>query len=108
MASWAYEFSCAKSLYEMAPVLNQAGPWQWGVKDCAWYPDFLLCRPQGGVQLCIYEVNPPGGPAYRSYAEIDPRTGLRREAIEPVLAKLLATVGAAGLTEIPAKEWPFD
>jgi hypothetical protein len=47
MARCAYEFASTRSLYEMQPILDQAGPWRWGIKDCAWYPDFILCRLRG-------------------------------------------------------------
>lgn len=41
MTSWAYAFRCAKSLPDLETALNQAGPWEWFLRDCAWYPDFL-------------------------------------------------------------------
>ena len=49
--AWAYEFTCERSLHEMATMLDGSGPWRWGVKDCAWYPDFILCRPLDGVRI---------------------------------------------------------
>jgi len=106
--AWAYEFRCDRSLYEMAPLFNQAGPWTWGVRDCAFYPDYLECRPGGGLRACVYEVNPPGGPAYRSYVEVRGTAGVDRATVDPVFLKLLGTLPVRGLAEIPADEWPFD
>jgi len=106
MTQWAYAFTCQKSLYEMAPALTGAGPWEWGVRDCAFYPDYLQCRPAPGIRICIYEVKPPGGPAYRSYVELRGET--ERAAVDPVFLKLLGILPVAGLEEIPADEWPFD
>jgi hypothetical protein len=108
MTDWAYEFSCPKSLYEMGAMLTAAGPWQWGVRDCAFYPDYLQCRPAAGVRICVYEVNPPGGPAYRSYVEIRPPSPQERPDVEPGFRRLLGALPVSGLREIPATEWPFD
>jgi hypothetical protein len=107
MTSWAYGFSCERSLYEMAPILNGCGPWTWGVRDCAFYPDYLQCRPHEDLRLCVYEVDPPGGPAYRCHVEIRSRTR-RREAVEPVLLALLGELPARSLIELEAGAWPFD
>lgn len=104
MISWAYEFHCGKSLYEMEKALNEAGPWEWMVRDCDWYPDYLHCRPQSGTRVCIYAVKPPGPEAgYRCLAE-----GEAREGADSVLRDYLGRLGVEGLREIEASEWPFD
>jgi hypothetical protein len=92
----------------MAPILSEPGPWTWGVRDCAFYPDYLHCRPHAGLQLCVYEVKPPGGPWYRCHVEILPPATDRRDAVEPVLLRLLATLPARRLVEIAGGPWPFD
>jgi hypothetical protein len=106
--SWAYEFSCARPLYEMQPVLDRAGPWRWGIKDCAWYPDFLLCRPHDGVRICLYERKPPGGPGYRCHVEVAAVSGQRRSTIDPVLVGLLEMLPVTERVEVEPGEWPFD
>jgi hypothetical protein len=103
---WAYEFSSDRSLFEMGTILDQAAPWGWGVKDCAWYPDYLVCRPAAGVRICIYEQNPPGGPGYRCHVEI--RSASPRSAIDPTLVAALGRLPASDLVEVEAGEWPFD
>ncbi len=108
MTSWAYDFSCERSLYEMAPILNQSGSWTWGVRDCAFYPDYLQCRPHADLRVCVYAVNPPWGPVYRCHVEIGSRSAERRETIEPILVALLGELPVRGLVEVEAGEWPFD
>ncbi len=106
MSSSAYQFSSNKSLYQMEPLLNQAGDWQWIVRDCAWYPDFLQCRPSAGVRICIYEVKPPGGPLYRVLVEIEPEA--KNPSVKGRFLELLEGLAVTGLVEIPAGAWPFD
>ena len=108
MTSWAYEFSSPKSLYAMETILNQAGPWPWRVRDCAWYPDYLQCRPGEGVRICIYEVNPPGGPLYRALVEVGQKSNAQGASLETAFRDLLAKVSAENISEIEAAEWPFD
>jgi hypothetical protein len=108
MGSWAYEFTCERSLYEMQETLDRAGPWRWGVKDCAWYPDFVLCRPCDGVRICLYEQKPPGGPGYRCHVEIAPGSGHQRSTIDPIVVRALDALPATGRVEVDPREWPFD
>jgi hypothetical protein len=104
MTSWAYEFRCQNSLHEMERALNQSGPWEWRVRDCAWYPDFLQCRPQSGARICLYEIKPPGGAAgYRCQVEAG-----SKEGVDPILKEALGRLPIEGLKEIEAGEWPFD
>jgi hypothetical protein len=106
MTAWAYEFGCEKSLYEMEPLLTQAGPWQWMVRDCEWYPDFLQSRRPDGGRMCIYAVDPPDGRVYRAYLE-GGRAG--RPKIDPPFRALLAGLPVTALTVIePESDWPFD
>jgi hypothetical protein len=106
--TWVYEFTCEHSLSEMESILDRAGPWRWGIRDCAWYPDFLQCRPHDGVRICLYERKPPGGPGYRCLVEIAAGSGQQRSAIDPILVRVLETLPATGLVEVESGEWPFD
>jgi hypothetical protein len=106
MSPWAYEFSCPQSLDQMEPVLSQAGPWQWLVRDCAWYPDFLQCRRPDGGRICVYAVDPPDGRVYRAHLEAG---SAGRPAVDPVFRALLGRLPVTGLAEVEAEEeWPFD
>lgn len=105
---WAYQFDSDNSLYQMEPLLNSSGSWRWRVRDCAWYPDYLECCPQNGIRICIYELNPPGGPTYRSMVKIEDSSFIDRSAIEPAFLTLLQSAGAKNHSEIQADEWPFD
>jgi hypothetical protein len=105
---WAYEFSSGRSLYEMEPILDQAGPWRWRVRDCAWYPDFLQCRPDDDVRICLSERKPPGGPGYRCMVEIAPRSRQHRASLDRILVGLLGKLPVTDLVEVEPGEWPFD
>jgi hypothetical protein len=106
--TWAYEFTGEPSLSEMEAILVQAGPWRWGIRDCAWYPDFLQCRPHDGVRICLYALKPPGGPGYRCLVEIAPVSGQQRPAIDAILVGLLERLPATDRVEVEPGEWPFD
>ncbi len=104
MTFWAYEFLCRESFSEMEEILNRSGPWDWKMRDCAWYPDFLQCRPQSGARICIYALKPPdGGSGYRCVIEADSRT-----EIDSVLKESLGKLLVENLREAEAYEWPFD
>lgn len=105
---FAHKFFCERSIYEMEDVLNSAGTWQWRVRDSAWYPDFLQCRPQKGIRSCIYSEEPPNGRSYRCHVEISTSSESERDSVEPVLLKLLEHLGVRELNEVEANEWPFD
>jgi hypothetical protein len=108
MPGWAYEFTCKRSLHDMATMLDQWGPWRWGVKDCAWYPDFIQCRPLDGVRICLYERTPPGGPGYRCHVETAGGAGPPRPAIDALLGELLDRLPVTDRVEVEPGEWPFD
>jgi hypothetical protein len=107
VGAWAYEFSCERSLAEMEASLGGSG-WDWAIRDCAWYPDFLQCRPDGGVRICLYETKPPGGPGYRCLVEIAPGSRQERASIDPVLVGSLRALPVRDLVEVEPGEWPFD
>jgi hypothetical protein len=108
VTAWAYQFSCGRSLSEMEAILDRSGPWRWGIRDCAWYPDFLQCRPDDQVRICLYERKPPGGPGYRCLVEISSGSRQHRSSIDPVLVGLLGKLPVADLVEVEPGEWPFD
>lgn len=50
---WSHYFRCDQSLESMLTTFNQAGPWQWQLRDSAWYGDYLNTRPAEGVRVRI-------------------------------------------------------
>jgi hypothetical protein len=60
MAGRAYEFSCEKSLYQMEDLLTKQGPWQWRIRDCAWYFGKswrAACVPQASRLHCVPQAS---------------------------------------------------
>ena len=54
-ADWAYDFACDHPLETIAATFNDAGPWQWQLRDSYIYGDYLNTRPATGVHLRIHE-----------------------------------------------------
>lgn len=50
---WEYDFVCDESLESMRAAFNQSGPWQWELRDSAWYGDYLNTRPEEGIRVRI-------------------------------------------------------
>ena len=104
MKAWAYEFFCEKSIYEMETILNEAGPWEWRVRDCDWYPDFLQCNADREIRICIYKE----GSVYRCLVESRSKSDIERSTHDPALLGLLDKLHVRNLEEIESFEWPFD
>src|SRR5262249_42638115 len=59
-AYWAYDFACPLPIEDVAARFNEAGPWQWQLRDSAVYGDYLNCRPLAGVRLRVHEYPQTG------------------------------------------------
>jgi hypothetical protein len=101
MPSWAYAFRCATSLPDLETALNRAGPWEWFLRDCAWYPDFLQCRPAPGV---LIQIDSPKSGSYRCLVVAGDGVGLSRKQIDETFAAILDKLGVGEKEEIEAYE----
>ena len=90
----------------MEPLLQQAGPWPWRVRDCAWYPDFLQAYPEKDVKICLYQVSVPRH--FRVLVEIHGPSATERSSLDPILLENLKKFSALEIVEVPPEEWPFD
>ena len=88
-----------KSLPDLETALNRAGPWEWFLRDCAWYPDFLQCRPAPGV---LIQIDSPKGGSYRCLVVVG--DGGSRETIDGTLRGILKLVGVGEWEEIEGYE----
>lgn len=111
MKVWAYEFFCEKSIYEMETTLNEVGPWEWRVRDCDWYPDFLQCNLDREIRICIYKE----GSVYRCLVESRSKSDVECSSIDSILFSSMNKLSIKNLTpkglfleEIKSFEWPFD
>ncbi len=110
-AYWAYDFDSDRSLEAMPSVFNEAGPWQWELRESAWYGDYLNTYPTKDVRIRIHE--------YPQYTEMGEFNGLRASGfsallgieaensatqaeVDKVFRGLLGRVNATNITEI---EW---
>ncbi len=110
-AYWAYDFDSDRSLEAVLSVFNEVGPWQWELRESAWYGDYLYTCPAKDVRIRIHE--------YPQYTEMGKFSGLRAKGfsallgieaessatqaeVDKVFRGLLGRVNATNITEI---EW---
>jgi len=101
MPSWAYSFRCPTSLHDLESALTHAGPWEWRVRDCAWYPDFLQCRPAANVSI---QIDSPEKGNYRCLIVAGDGAGLSRKQIDETLRGIFEKVGVEEREEIESYE----
>jgi hypothetical protein len=112
-AYWAYDFVCDLSIGDMLAAFNAAGPWQWKLRDSAWYGDYLNTRPTEGVRVRVHEY-PQAGEAgvfvglrnrgFSALLQIEAKSLASQAEVDEVLRGLLNTVNAQSITEIE----PYD
>jgi hypothetical protein len=112
-AYWAYDFGCNRSLGEMLSVFNDAGPWQWELRESSWYGDYLNAQLVERVRVRIHEY-PQTGEAgefvglrdkgFSALLEIESESSATREEIEEAFGALLEKIGAEDVKEIE----PYD
>jgi hypothetical protein len=108
-ADWAYDFSCDQPLEAIGAVFNDAGPWQWQLRDSFVYGDYLNTRPASGVRLRVHEypqafVKGPREKGFTALLQIEADSLAEQAEIDAVFRGLLARVMAQGITEIE----PYD
>lgn len=112
-AYWAYDLACDRSLEGMLAVFNEAGPWQWELRDSAWYGDYLSARAEKGVRMRVHEY-PQYGEAgvfkglrdkgFSALLEIEAKSPATQAEVDEIFRGLLARVNATNITEIE----PYD
>ena len=110
---WAYDFGSDRSLESILAVFNEAGPWQWQLRESAWYGDYVATRPSEGVRVRVHEY-PQLGEAgkfvglrdrgFSALLEIEAGSSATQAEIDEVFRGLLGRVKATGVTGIE----PYD
>ncbi|MCO6453100.1 MAG: hypothetical protein J5I90_20130 [Caldilineales bacterium] len=108
-ANWAYDFSCDQPLETIGAAFNDAGPWQWQLRDSYIYGDYLNARPAPGVHLRVHEYpqafyKGPREQGFLALLQIETDSLLDKAEIDAVFQGLLNRVMATGITEIE----PYD
>jgi hypothetical protein len=117
---WAYVFTCTRPIEEILAAFNAAGPWQWQMRDSAWYGDYLAARPGEGVRLRVHEFPSSGSEEAGVYvgpgtvggvtydqgltALLEVESQASRADIDCTFRGLLDSIGAANVKEIE----PYD
>ena len=90
-AYWAYDFTCDRSIESMLAFFNEAGPWQWELRDSAWYGEYLSAQVTGGARIRVHE--------YPFEGEAGVFSGLRGKGFSALLQ--IEPEGSATSTEAP-------
>ena len=117
---WAYVFTFDEPIETLLSNFNEAGPWQWELRESSWYGDYLNVRPVTGVRVRIHEfpqANEGGvfvGPGivegfrydkgYTALLEIEAESPATKAEINEVFQSLLSKISAQNIKEIE----PYD
>ena len=118
---WAYVFTSDKPIELILEIWNEAGPWQWQLRDSAWYGDYLNTRTIPGTRVRIHEFPTQASEAgaflgpglvegvrfhqgYTALLELKAESSATKAEFVWVLRGLLEKIEAENLKEIE----PFD
>ena len=108
-ADWAYDFSCDQPLEAICTVFNDAGPWQWQLRDSYMYGNYLNTRPAPGVHLRVHEYPQAFFEGFRekgfsALLQIGADSVVKKTEVDEVFRGLLDRVMTRDITEIE----PYD
>ena len=118
---WAYVFTSGKPIELILEAWNEAGPWQWQLRDSAWYGDYLNTQTVPGTRVRIHEFPTQASEAgiyvgpgtvegvqyaqgYTALLQIKPESSAIKAEIDGVLRGLLEKINVENLKEIE----PYD
>lgn len=112
-AYWAYDFTSDQPIESILAVFNEAGPWEWELRESFWYGDYLNTQPTKGVRVRVHEY-PQVGQAgwfvglrdkgFSALLQIKPESPATQTKVDEVFRGLLTRVNATNITEIE----PYD
>ena len=113
-AYWAYDFAFDRPIEEMLAVFNEAGSWQWGLRDSAWYGDYLNTRPLEGVRVRVHQYPQEPRPGvlfiglqdkgFSALLQIEAESTATQAQVEDGFRRLLTRINATNVTQIE----PYD
>ncbi len=108
-AEWAYNFSCHQSLEAINRIFNDAGPWQWQMRDNYIFGIYMNTRPAEGLHFRVHEYPQAffkgfGEEGFSALLQIENSSPVEKEEIDKIFRSLLEKVVAVGITEIE----PYD
>ena len=112
-AYWAYDFTCDRSIESMLALFNEAGPWQWELRDSAWYGEYLSALVTSGVRVRVHEYPFEGmagvfiglrGKGFSALLEIKPESSATQANLDKIFRGLLTRLNAKDITDIE----PYD
>lgn len=108
-ADWAYDFSCSQTLEELCVVFNDAGPWQWQLRESYMVGSYFNTRPMEGVHVRVHEypqafMQGPRDEGFSALLQIEDDSEAEKEDVARVFRELLSRVMATDINEIE----PYD
>ena len=112
-AYWAYDFICDRSIESMLALFNEAGPWQWELRDSAWYGEYLSARVTSGVRVRVHEYPFEGaagvfvglrGKGFSALLQIETESSATQANLDKIFRGLLTRLNAKDITDIE----PYD
>lgn len=114
---WAYALTCDKEIEDIASAWNDAGPWQWELRERFFFGSYLNSRPAEGARVHLHEFFPdsqsllmypgPGivdGFDYRkgftAQLELHADSPLSKEMVDGEFRRLMEFVGAENIKMI--------
>ena len=108
---WACALTCDKEIEDIAAAWNEAGPWQWELRERFFFGSYLNSRPAEGVRVHLHEFFPDSqslflypGPGtvegfrydkgFTAQLELQADSSMSKEEIDGVFAQLLTMIGA--------------
>lgn len=108
-AEWAYDFSCSQSLETICNIFNEAGPWNWQLRDNYIFGNYINTRPGEGLHFKVNEYpqaffKGPREEGFTALLRIESNSQLERKEVDAVFRKLLEKIRAADIADIE----PYD
>ena len=108
-ADWAYDFSCDQGLEAICDVFNDAGPWQWQLRDSYIFGQYVNSRPAAGVHIRVHEYpqaffTGARDKGFSALLQIDADSVVEKTEIDASFRALLERVMAKELSAIE----PYD
>jgi hypothetical protein len=102
MGPFAYQYRCEHSIERVGELLNEAGPWEWTVRDSSWYGDYLDCHSADGPRIRIHEFG-DNDERYLTLL-VDGPTNMSDRYVMDIVAQWFEAIGAADVQDTD----PYD
>jgi hypothetical protein len=105
---WAYEFTCPHTLEKILEVFNQAGPWEWRLRDSYFLGSYMNTRPSDSTHIKLGDfsqgfVSGRSGAGFSVLIRTESQDRVHREQLNATVLGLLNRIDAEDIQ--PAEAW---